>query len=138
MKFTNTFVQKPLIFAVDFENITIMYLKYIRHKCPWGQLQRGTLYTVHFEPNEKGGYNEHLNIISDVYEICPGELLPAALIYPVGMRRIDGRMRLVFGSYFRQSMLYLIEYPARERFFMELSCALHDHEDVRIEIAEQQ
>ena len=112
-----------------------MYLKYIRHKCPWGQLQRGTLYAVHFEPNEKGGYNEHLNIISDVYEICPGELLPATLIYPVGMRRINGRMRLVFGSYFRQSMLYLIEYPARERLYADVMGAIHLQDEVRIEVS---
>ena len=79
MKITNTFVQKPLIFAPNFENITIMYLKYIRHKCPWGQLHRGTLYTVHFEPNEKGGYNEHLNIISDVYETKYGSLFGYAM-----------------------------------------------------------
>lgn len=113
-----------------------MYLKYIRHKRYWGQLQRGTLYAVHFQPNEKGGYNEHLTIICDVYETCPGESLPTTLIYPVGMRRIDGRMRLVFGSYFRQSMLYLIEYRARETFFMQLYCALHEHEEVRLEVVE--
>ena len=128
--------QNPLILHSNLKTNTIMYLKYIRHKRQWGDLQRGTLYTVHLEPNEKGGYNEHLRLICDVYEICPGALLPMTLIYPVGMRRIDGRMRLVFGSVFCQSMLYLIEFGARERFFMELYCALHEHEEVRLEVAE--
>ena len=113
-----------------------MYLKLIRHKRSWGQLQRGSLYAVHFQPNEKGGYNETLTIISDVYEVASGERLPLTLVYPVGMRRIDGRDRLSFGMPFRCSMLHLIEYRARIRFFMELSCALHDHEEVRIEVTE--
>lgn len=113
-----------------------MYLKYIRHKCLWGDLQRGTLYRVHFQPNETGGYNEHRTIICDVYETCPGELLPLTLIYPVRMRRIDGRMRLVFGCSFRHSMLHLIEFRAREAFFMELECALHEHEEVRLEVTD--
>ena len=114
-----------------------MYLKYIRHKRLWGDLQRGTLYAVHFQPNEKGGYNEHLTIICDVYETGLGELLPAALIYPVSMRRIEGRYRLRFGIPFRYSSLYLIDFRARDRFFMELYCALHDHEEVRIEVVER-
>ena len=113
-----------------------MYLKLIRHQRLWGELQRGTLYRVHFQPNEMGGYNEHLTIISDVYETCPGELLPMTLIYPVGMRRIDGRMRLVFGSVFRHSLLHLIEFRARDAFFMELTCALLEHEEVRLEVTE--
>ena len=113
-----------------------MYLKLIRHKRLWGELQRGTLYAVHFQPNEKGGYNEHLTIICDVYETCLGETLPAMLIYPVSMRRIDGRYRLCFGINFRRSMLYLIEYRARDAFFMELYCALHDHEEVRLEVVD--
>ena len=113
-----------------------MYLKYIRHKRLWGDLQRGTLYRVHFQPNEKGGYNEHRTIISDVYELCSYEPLPVTLIYPVGMRRIDGRYRLTFGSRFRCSTLHLIEFRARETFFMELYCALHEHEEVRIEVEE--
>ena len=111
-----------------------MYFKYIRHKCPWGQLQRGTLYRVHFQPNEMGGYNEHLTLISDVYETCPGDGLPLTIIYPVGVRKIDGRMRLTFGCFFRQAMLHLIDFHARETFFMELICALHEHEEVRIEV----
>jgi hypothetical protein len=45
-------------------------------------------------------------------------------------------MRLVFGSVFRQSMLYLIEFSARETFFMQLYCALHEHEEVRLEVTE--
>ena len=114
-----------------------MYLKYIRHKRLWGDLQRGTLYAVHFEPNEKGGYNEHLIYISDVYEVASGERLPLTLIYPVRMVFIDGRYRLAFGIPTRYSMLHLIDYHARDRFFMELTIALHEHEEVRIEIAEK-
>ena len=114
-----------------------MYLKYIRHKRLSWQLQRGTLYAVHFQPNEKGGYNEHLIIICDVYETCPEELLPTALVYPVGMSRIYGRMRLVFGSFFRHSMLFLIDFRARDAFFMELHNALHEHEEVRLEVADR-
>ena len=113
-----------------------MYLKYIRHKRLWGDLQRGTLYAVHFQPNEKGGYNETLIIISDVYEVASGEQLPLTLIYSVSVVFIDGRYRLAFGIPSRSSKLHLIDYHARDRFFIELTCALHDHEEVRIEIAE--
>ena len=114
-----------------------MYLKYIRHKRFRGQLQRGTLYAVHFEPNEKGGYNEHLIYISDVYEVASGEQLPLMLIYPASVRRIDGRYRLSFGMPSRCSMLHLIDYHARDRFFRELICALHEHQEVRIEVTEK-
>ena len=113
-----------------------MYLKLIRHKRYFGELQRGTLYRVHFQPNEKGGYNEHLTIISDVYETCSGKLLPLKLIYPVGVRKIDGRMRLTFGCPFRHAMLHLIDFHARETFFMEMLCALHEHQEVRLEVNE--
>jgi len=114
-----------------------MYLKYIRHKRLWGDLQRGTLYRVQFQPNVRGRYHEHLIPISDVYETALSESLPLTLIYPAGMVQKDGRMRLTFGVPFRQSMLYLIDYPAREAFFEELQYALHTHEEIRIEIAEE-
>ena len=113
-----------------------MYLKLIRHKRLWGEVQRGTLYAVHFQPNEKGGYNETLTRISDVYEIASNELLPLAFIYSASVVRIDGRLRLRFGIPFRRSMLHLIEFRARDAFFMELYCALHEHEEVRIEVVE--
>ena len=113
-----------------------MYLKLIRHKLPWGQWQRGSLYAVHFQPNEKGGYNQHLTLISDVYETCLDDVPPLTLIYPVGIRCVNGRMRLVFGCSFRHSMLHLIEFRAREAFFMELECALHEHEEVRLEVTD--
>ncbi len=58
--------QNPLSLHSNLKTNTIMYLKYIRHKRQWGELQRGTLYTVHLEPNEKGGYNEHLRLICNV------------------------------------------------------------------------
>ena len=142
VNFTNTFASQPLIFAQKFEK---MYLKLIRHKSPAGQLRRGTLYRVHFQPNEKGGFNEHLTSISDVYEIStriqspisnyqsPMEVLPP-LIYPVGVTQVDGRWRLVFGVPFRRSLLHLIDRNARDAFFIELRSALRQGTDVRIEV----
>ena len=111
-----------------------MYLKLIRHKTPWGQLHRGTLYTVHFQPNEKGGYNETQTPISDVYEIAAGALLPMELIYPVGVRKIDGRLRLSFGAGDRRSLLHLIDPSARFAFFTNVLYALQQGEEVRIEL----
>ena len=113
-----------------------MYLKFIRHNQLGGNIHRGSLYTVHFEPNEKGGYNEHPTRISDAYEIASGAVYPLPLIYEAGIRRTNGHMRLSFGSGNRRSTLHLIDREARERFFPELLHALRDHEDVRIEVAE--
>ncbi len=115
-----------------------MYLKYIRHKRMGGDVQRGTLYRVQFHPNVRGRYHQRLIPISDVYELALGERLPLTLIYPAGIVQKDGRMRLTFGLPSRQSMLYLIDYPAREAFFMKLQYALHRHQEVRIEIEEEQ
>ena len=114
-----------------------MYLKLIRHKRQWGELQRGTLYAVHFQPNEKGGYNETLTRISDVYEIACCEFLPLTFIYPASVVRIDGRLRLCFGIPFRHSVLHLIDVHVRDTFFTNVCYALHTHEEVRIEIAEK-
>ena len=112
-----------------------MYLKLIRHNRPFGQLQRGTVYTVHFQPNEKGGYNETLTAISDVYEIATAAEFPPALIYTPGIRCVNGHMRLALGRGSRKSLLHLIDRAARDRFFPELIEALRNHEDVRIEVA---
>ena len=112
-----------------------MFLKLIRHKTPWGQLQRGTLYTVHFQPNEKGGYTETLTPISDVYEIAANALLPLELIYPAGVRKIDGHLRLSFGAGNRRSLLHLIDPVARFAFFTNVRCALQQGEELRLEIA---
>ena len=109
-----------------------MYLKLIRHKLPWGQWHRGSLYAVHFQPNEKGGYNQHLTLISDVYEIAAP--MPPALIYPVGIRLVNGRQRLSFGLHNRRSMLHLMDRHVRDSFFPELRLALRHHTDVRIEV----
>lgn len=127
---------KPTNFASNFKNDAIMYLKLIRHKCLWGNLQRGTLYAVHFQPNEKGGYNETLTRISDVYEISSNELLPWTFIYPASVVRIDGRLRLSFGVSFRRSLLHLIDTHVRGMFFTNVRYALHTHEEVRIEVVE--
>ena len=69
-----------------------MYLKFIRHKQPCGQINRGSLYSVHFQPNEKGGYTEHLTHISDAYEIAAADQFALALIYPAGVTQKNGRM----------------------------------------------
>ncbi len=115
-----------------------MYLKLIRHKRLWGDLQRGTLYAVHFQPNEKGGYNETLTLISDVYEITSREKLPLTLIYPASVVRIDGRLRLCFGIPSRNSLLHLMDMHVRDTFFTNVRYAIHAQEEVRIEIAEEQ
>lgn len=111
-----------------------MYLKYIRHKRVFqkGQVQRGTLYRVHFQPNEKGGYNETRIVISDVYEIGSAP----ALIYPAGVRQKDGRLRVSFGLGMCISSLHLIDCAVRDTFFEELREALAQHEEVRIEVAD--
>lgn len=113
-----------------------MYLKLIRHKRPFGQLQRGTLYRVHFQPNVKGRYDAILNPICDVYEVSLNAC-PPALIYPVGVVRIDGRYRLTFGIDSRCSMLHLIDRNVRDAFITEVRYALFLHEEVRLEVAEE-
>ena len=113
-----------------------MYLKYIRHNQPGVRINRGSLYTVHFHPNERGGYNEHPALISDAYEMAYGADYPPALIYEAEVRSMNGHMRLSFGRGNRRSLLHLIDCNARERFFTELLDAIRHHEDVRIEIAE--
>ena len=113
-----------------------MYLRFVRHNQLGGNINRGSLYTVHFEPNEKGGYNEHPSLISDAYEIASGAVYPLPLIYEAGIRRTNGHMRLSFGRGNRRSLLHLIDRDAREQFFAELLDALRHHEDVRIEVAQ--
>lgn len=122
-----------------------MYLKFVRHNQLGGNVSRGSLYTVHFEPNEKGGYNEHPSLICDAYEIVSGKKVesqeardkcfPPALIYQAEVRRMNGHMRLSFGRGDRRSLLHLIDRDAREGFFADLLGALRNHEDVRIEVA---
>ena len=66
---------QPTTFALAFDNrktrskerkksetnkYNIMYLRYVRQDWHNGFLRRGTLFYVHFHPNEKGGYNEFL------------------------------------------------------------------------------
>lgn len=132
-----------------------MYLKLIRDSFPCGEINRGKLYNVHFEPNEMGDYNERLTLISEVYECVTSErmnetivrdearkelrnewadLLPLPLIYPVGMVRINGFLRLTLGDYHRRSMLHLINREARESFFVELRSLILARIDVRMEV----
>lgn len=126
-----------------------MYLKFIRHNQPCGELKRGRLYSVHFRPNEKGGYNEHLTSISDAYEIprdiksaiinhksSMGGAYPPPLIYTARVRRTNGHLRLALGTGDRQSILHLINRDARERFFADVLDAMHQRDEVRIEVAE--
>lgn len=127
---------QPLIFASNLKNvIPLMYLKFIRHQSG-GAVCRGSLYTVHFQPNEKGGYNEYPTLICDAYEIATEAGDPPALIYEAEVRRTNGHMRLSFGRGVRRSLLHLIDRDARECFFSEILQALRNHEDVRIEVAE--
>ena len=122
-----------------------MYLKLIRESFPCGEIHRGKLYSVHFEPNEMGDYNEHLTLISEVYECVTSErmnelrnertdLLPLPLIYPVGMVRTNGFLRLTLGDYHRRSMLHLINREARDEFFAELRSLILARIDVRMEV----
>lgn len=111
-----------------------MYLKYIRHKPPCGELRRGTLYSVHFQPNEKGGYNEYLTTISDAYEIPRNESFPVPLIYQADVVRINGYLRLSFGDPNRKSALHLIDIQAREEFIPQLQELIKQRIDTRIEV----
>ena len=113
-----------------------MYLKFIRQNQPCGNMRRGQLYSVHFQPNEKGGYNEHLTFISDAYEIVSEEHLPLPLIYAAGVRRKNGHWRLALGRGDRYSLLHLINRDARERFFADVLDAMHQRDEVRIEVSE--
>ena len=110
-----------------------MYLKFIRHQSG-GNIRRGSLYTVHFQPNEKGGYNEHSTFICDAYEMATEAGCPPALIYEAEVRRTNDHMRLSFGRGVRRSLLHLIDRDAREGFFATLLQALRSHEEVRIEV----
>lgn len=122
-----------------------MYLKYIREAFPCGDIHRGKLYSVHFEPNEMGDYNEHLTLISEVYECVTSEsmnelrnegadLLPLPLIFPVAIRQCDGHKRLVFGLARQQSVLHLINREARDAFFAELRSLILARIDVRMDV----
>lgn len=111
-----------------------MYLKFIRHPYLDGAMQRGTLYRVHFQPNEKGGYNETLKPISDVYEIPYGDGVPLPLIYPVGVVRIDGILHMTAGNGTHRSALLLLDRDARDTFLPALRVALLQHEECRLEI----
>ncbi len=108
-----------------------MYLKYIRDTFLFGEIHRGKLYSVHFEPNEKGDYNEHLTLISEVYEI--GDF-PPALIFPIAIRQCNGHKRLVFGLARSQSLLHLINCEARDAFFEELKYLIYHRIEVRLEV----
>jgi len=123
-----------------------MYLKFVRHNQPYGNFCRGTLYSVHFQPNEKGGYNEHLHFISDAYEIASGtkvesremrdESFPLPLIYSLGVRRANGHLRLALGMGERRSLLHLINRDARERLYEEVLGSLRERHDCRVEVCD--
>lgn len=111
-----------------------MYLKFIRNIQPCGELRRGTLYSVHFQPNEKGGYNEYLTTISDAYEIPRNESFPLPLIYQADVVRINDYLRLSFGDPNRKSALHLIDIQAREEFIPQLQELIKQRIDTRIEV----
>lgn len=110
-----------------------MYLLYKRHSAMRGQLRQGTLYRVHFQPNEKGDYNMHLIFISNVYELDGSNHLPSPLIHSASMVQYNGYRRLAFGAFLKRAFLHLIDRDARERFFDEL---VPDNE-LRIEVTEE-
>ena len=114
-----------------------MFLKLIRNNQPSGNFRRGALYSVHFQPNEKGGYNEHLQFISNAYEIASGDEFPLPLIYPIGVRRANNHLRLALGTGGRRSLLHLINRDAREAFISSLLSSLRSHDDIRIEVCEE-
>lgn len=111
-----------------------MYLKFVRHIQPCGELRRGTLYSVHFQPNEMGGYNEHLTVISDAYEIPRNEAFPLPFIYQAQVVRLNGYLRLAFGTPNQAAALHLIDIQARTTFLSTLHQNLKLHLDIRIEI----
>ncbi len=114
-----------------------MYLKFIRHKRPYGKYCRGALHSVHFQPNEKGGYSEHLTHISDAYEIPYGHGFPLPLIYLAGLVCIHGNLRLTLGDGERRSALLLIDSNARATFIHELQELIKKRIDTRIEVCEE-
>ena len=107
-----------------------MYLKFIRHKHFGPARHRGSLYRVHFQPNEKGGYNETLTHICDAYELGNA----AELIYPAGLTQKSGRMCLTFGLGTRRSVLHLMDAHVREVFLPVFRRTLASGEEVRIEL----
>ena len=113
-----------------------MYLKFIRNIQPCAEVRRGTLYSVHFQPNEMGDYNEQLTIISDAYEIPRNETFPLPLIYQAQLVRINGYLRLTFGDLNRKSALHLIDIQAREEFIPELRAKINELVDIRLEICD--
>ncbi len=113
-----------------------MYLKFVRNIQPCGEVRRGTIYSVHFQPNEMGDYNEELTIISDAYEIPRNESFPLPLTYQADVVRINGYLRLTFGDPNRKSALHLIDPHAREEFVPHLRVLLNQRTDVRIEVAD--
>ena len=115
-----------------------MYLKYIRHNQPSGNYCRGTLYSAHFQPNEKGGYNECLTFISDAYEMPYGDTFPLPLIYPFGVMRVNGHLRIALGTGDRRSLLHLINRGARERLYEEMLGVLRERHECRVEVSEAQ
>ena len=111
-----------------------MYLKFVRNIQPCGEVRRGTLYSVHFQPNEMGDYNEELTIISDAYEIPRGDAFPLPFIYGVEVVRLNGYLRLMFGASYRKAALHLIDTQTREEFIPELRALLQERINIRIEI----
>ena len=114
-----------------------MYLKFVRNIQPCGEVRRGTLYSVHFQPNEMGDYNEQLTIISEAYEIPYGHGFPLPLIYPAGLVCIHGNLRLTLGDGERRSALLLIDSNARTTFIPELQELIKKRIDTRIEVCEE-
>ncbi len=112
-----------------------MYLKFIRQMRPCGESCRGTLYYVHFEPNEKGDYNIHTIAISDACEICMGDSWLPELIYGVGVPVIKDKRRLMFGHGRCYAQLNLLDIRVQEELTASIRSAIDQGIEIRIEIA---
>jgi hypothetical protein len=113
-----------------------MYLRYVRQDWHNGFLRRGTLFHVHFHPNEKGGYNEFLTPICQAYEMVCGTKEPPALIYTfsVTKNQSSGRMLLRYGMGAQQAQIYLL---GIEQVYADMLIEIQrEHIECRIEIEE--
>lgn len=113
-----------------------MYLRYVRQDWHNGFLHRGTLFHVHFHPNEKGGYSEILTPICQAYEMVCGTKEPPALIYTfsVTKNQSSGRMLLRYGMGAQQAQIYLL---GIEQVYADMLIEIQrEHIECRIEIEE--
>ena len=113
-----------------------MYLKFIRYYPLTQNSCRGTLYIVHYQPNEKGGYTERLTRVCSAHEnVIHQSCTPLPLIFPVGIVRNNDHVRLTYGRGRRRAALYLAPCFALEQFLIQLQDDLNNHIDCLIDIS---